>query len=58
MATLADVYRLRAQSRIELFRMSAPLVLTMLLGGGAVAAYAFLLFVPIRNMLMELTNVG
>lgn len=58
MATLADVYRLRAQSRIELFRMSAPLILTMLLGGGAVGLYAFLLFVPIRNMLMELTNVG
>jgi type II secretory pathway component PulF len=58
MATLADVYRLRAQSRIELFRMSAPLILTMLLGGGAVALYAFLLFIPIRNMLLELTNVG
>jgi general secretion pathway protein F len=58
MATLADVYRLRAQSRIELFRMSAPLVLTMLLGGSAVALYALLLFVPIRNMLMELTSVG
>jgi type II secretory pathway component PulF len=58
MATLSDVYRLRAQSRIELFRMSAPVMLTMLLGGGAVALYAFLLFLPIRNMLMELTNAG
>jgi type II secretory pathway component PulF len=58
MATLADVYRLRAQSRIEMFRMSAPLLLTMVLGGGAVAAYAFLLFVPVRNMLLELTRAG
>lgn len=58
MATLTDVYRLRAQSRIELFRMSAPLILTLVLGGGAVAVYALLLFVPIRNMMMELTNVG
>ena len=58
MATLGDVYRLRARSRLELFRMSAPLILTVVLGGGAVAAYAFLLFVPMRNLLMELTNSG
>jgi|HubBroStandDraft_6_1064221.scaffolds.fasta_scaffold66794_3 type II secretory pathway component PulF len=58
MATLGDVYRLRARSRIELFRMSAPLLLTLLLGGGAVAAYAFLVFVPMRNLLIDLTHSG
>jgi type II secretory pathway component PulF len=58
MASLGDVYRLRAQSRIELFRMSAPLLLTLLLGGGAVAAYAFLVFVPMRNLLIDLTHSG
>ncbi len=56
MATLGDVYRLRARSRIELFRMSAPLILTTVLGGGAVAAYAFLLFVPMRDLFLQLTD--
>jgi general secretion pathway protein F len=56
MATLGDVYRLRAGSRIELFRMTAPLILTVVLGGGAVTAYALLLFVPMRNLLLELTK--
>jgi general secretion pathway protein F len=56
MTTLGDVYRLRAASRIELFRMSAPMILTVVLGGGAVAAYALLLFVPMRNLLLELTK--
>jgi type II secretory pathway component PulF len=56
MATLGDVYRLRARSRIELFRMSAPLILTIVLGGGAVAAYAFLLFVPMRDLFVQLTD--
>ncbi len=56
MATLGDVYRLRARSRIELFRMSAPLILTIVLGGGAVAAYAFLLFVPMRDLFLQLTD--
>jgi general secretion pathway protein F len=58
MATLGDVYRLRAGSRIALFRMSAPLILTVVLGGGAVAAYALLLFVPMRNLLLELSKAS
>lgn len=58
MATLADVYRLRARSRLDLFRMSAPMILTLTLGGGAVAAYALLMFLPMRNLLMQLTKGG
>jgi general secretion pathway protein F len=56
MATVADIYRRRARSQMELFRMSAPLVLTVILGGGAVAAYAILLFLPMRNLFMDLSN--
>jgi type II secretory pathway component PulF len=58
MATLADVYRLRAQSRIELFRMSAPLLLTIVLGGGAVAAYSFFLLLPMRDLFLQMTKSG
>ena len=58
MATLADVYRLRAQSGALRCSACRPRLPTTMVLGRAVAAYAFLLFVPVRNMLLELTRAG
>jgi general secretion pathway protein F len=55
MSTLADIYRHRARSQTDLFRMSAPLILTIVIGGGAVAGYCLLLFIPMRNLFMDLS---
>jgi type II secretory pathway component PulF len=54
MITLADIYRRRAESHRQLFSISAPLVLTVVIGGTAVAAYSLLVFVPMRNLFMQI----
>ena len=54
MVTLADIYRRRAESQRQLFSLSAPLILTVVIAGTAVTAYSLLVFVPMRNLFMQL----
>jgi general secretion pathway protein F len=56
MVTLADIYRRRAESQRQLFSLSAPLILTVAIGGTAVAVYALLVFVPMRDLFMQLVS--
>jgi general secretion pathway protein F len=56
MGTLADIYRRRAESQRQLFSLSAPLILTVVIGGTAVAAYCLLVFVPMRDLFMQLVS--
>jgi type II secretory pathway component PulF len=56
MATLSDIYRRRAESQRQLFSLSAPLILTVVIGGTAVAAYSLLVFVPMRDLFMQLMS--
>jgi len=56
MATLADIYRRRAESQRQLFSISAPLILTVVIGGTAVAAYSLLVFLPMRDLFMQLMS--
>lgn len=56
MATLANIYRRRARSQTEMFQIAAPLLMTAVIGGSAVAAYALFLFVPVRDLFMDLSN--
>ena len=56
MVTLADIYRRRAESQRQLFSISAPLILTVAIGGTAVALYALLVFVPMRDLFMQLIS--
>jgi general secretion pathway protein F len=56
MATLADIYRRRAESQSQLFSLSAPLVLTVAIGGSAVAVYCLLVFVPMRDLFAQLVS--
>jgi general secretion pathway protein F len=56
MATLADIYRRRAESQRQLFSLTAPLILTVAIGGTAVAFYALLVFVPMRDLFMQLVS--
>ncbi len=54
MVTLADIYRRRAESQRQLFALSAPLILTVVIGGAAVTVYSLLVFVPMRDLFMQL----
>jgi general secretion pathway protein F len=56
MMTLSDIYRRRADSQRQLFSISAPLILTVAIGGTAVAAYALLVFVPMRDLFMQIVS--
>ncbi len=56
MVTLADIYRRRAESQRQLFSLSAPLILTVAIGGTAVAVYALLVFVPMRDLFLQLVS--
>jgi type II secretory pathway component PulF len=56
MVTLADIYRRRAESQRQLFSLSAPLILTVTIGGTAVIFYALLVFVPMRDLFMQLVS--
>jgi general secretion pathway protein F len=56
MATLSDIYRRRAESQRQLFSLSAPLILTVAIGGTAVALYCLLVFVPMRDLFMQLVS--
>jgi type II secretory pathway component PulF len=56
MVTLADIYRRRAESQRQLFAISAPLILTIAIGGAAVGAYALLVFVPMRDLFMQIVS--
>jgi general secretion pathway protein F len=56
MATLSDIYRRRAESQRQLFSLSAPLILTVVIGGTAVTAYCLLVFVPMRDLFTQLMS--
>jgi len=56
MATLSDIYLRRAESQRQLFSLSAPLILTVAIGGTAVAFYCLLVFVPMRDLFMQLVS--
>jgi type II secretory pathway component PulF len=56
MATLSDIYRRRAESQRQLFSLSAPLILTVAIGGTAVAFYCLFVFVPMRDLFMQLVS--
>jgi general secretion pathway protein F len=56
MATLSDIYHRRAESQRQLFSLSAPLILTVAIGGTAVAFYSLLVFVPMRDLFMQLVS--
>lgn len=56
MVTLSDIYRRRAESQRQLFSLSAPLILTVAIGGTAVAFYSLLVFVPMRDLFMQLVS--
>ncbi len=56
MVTLSDIYRRRAESQRQLFSISAPLILTVVIGGAAVAAYCLLVFLPMRDLFTQLVS--
>jgi type II secretory pathway component PulF len=53
MATLSDIYRRRSDSQRQLFSLSAPLILTVVIGGTAVALYCVMVFLPMRDLFMQ-----
>jgi general secretion pathway protein F len=53
MATLSDIYRRRSDSQRQLFSLSAPLILTVVIGGTAVAVYCVMVFLPMRDLFMQ-----
>ena len=53
MATLSDIYRRRSDSQRQLFSLSAPLILTVVIGGSAVALYCVMVFLPMRDLFMQ-----
>jgi general secretion pathway protein F len=52
---VAEVYRRRALFRADWYRVALPVALTVLLGGGAVLLYGLTLFLPLTDMLRDLT---
>ncbi len=56
MATLADIYRRRSDSQRQLFSLSAPLILTVVIGGTAVAFYSLMVFLPMRDLFMQVLD--
>jgi general secretion pathway protein F len=54
--TAADLYRREAEHRQERLRVVAPLVLAVVIGGGATLLYGLALFVPVVEMLRALAS--
>jgi general secretion pathway protein F len=54
---VTDIYRRRAEYQSEWFRLVVPIVLVVVVGGGATLVYAVSLFLPLSRMLRDL-NVG
>jgi general secretion pathway protein F len=53
---LAEMYRRRALASAEWFRIVAPVVLVLVVGGSAVLLYALGLFYPLTQFLSDLTR--
>lgn len=54
--TAAELYRREAEHRQERLRVIAPLVLAVVIGGGATLLYGLALFVPVIEMLRALAS--
>lgn len=54
--TAAELYRREAERRQERLRVVAPLVLAVVIGGGATLLYGLTLFVPVVEMLRALAS--
>ncbi len=54
--TAAELYRREAEHRQERLRVVAPLVLAVVIGGGATLLYGLALFVPVVEMLRALAS--
>lgn len=52
----AGIYRQSAQRRADRLRLIAPMVVSVVLGGGVVLLYGLALFVPVVQMLRALAN--
>jgi type IV pilus assembly protein PilC len=53
---VTEVYRRRALAQSEWFKLVLPLVLVLVIGGGATALYALTLFVPLTELLEALVQ--
>jgi hypothetical protein len=53
---VADTYRASAQRRLDRWALAAPLLLCVVVGGGATLLYGLALFVPIVDLLNGLAR--
>jgi general secretion pathway protein F len=52
---LADLYRVRAAARLDRFQVLFPVLLAVVVGGGAVLLYALAVFLPITEIMHTLS---
>lgn len=55
---VSDVYHRRALNRAESVKIVLPILLTVIVGGGVVLLYGLTLFVPLSDLLRDLTIEG